>query len=288
MRIRGLAGASPVRVGQGWAWTIRSSARLERVTDEERRRRVVQWMQNVGDPWTRADSTPAAGSQLAEDDEAKPIVSPVASYSIVTAIDHLGSVVDAMVNSTERFQPMRHYAHFTTLRTTLLSSTRVRWLLEPDGREERQLRCVRIRYQNLDEQRKAVRVSGGTHLDADQEQARLKAIDSMDAEEASLATRATALGAAKLENPPNMVEMLKLQEDGNTWLGSGVMHLWRSGSATAHGYHWPDLFRAAPGWFDEEAYNSALYGGFLKLQEALKLYDQRAAPPTESRCETSG
>lgn len=237
-------------------------------------------MQNIGDPWTKTDKTPAPESELAEDDQTQPIVSSLASYGIVTAIDHLGSVIDAMMNSYGRGQPMRHYAHFTALRTTLLASTRVRWLLEPEKREERQLRCVQIRYQNLDEQRKAVRASGGTHLDDDQEQARQTAIASMDAYEVKLDARAKALGATGVKEPLNMVDMLSTQVDVNTWFGSGIRHLWRSGSATAHGYHWPDLFRTQPGVFDAESFNTALYGAWLQLQEALKLYEKRAAPPT--------
>lgn len=249
------------------------------MNDEERRGRVVTWMRDVGDPWMKADKSPASGSELAEDDKTKPIVSSVASYGLVTAIDHLGSVVDAMMNSHTHGQPMRHYAHFTTLRTTLLASTRVRWLLEPGTRAERQLRCVRIRFQNLVEQRKAVEASGGTHLDANQEQARLKAIASMDAEEVTLAARATALGAAGLTNPPGMVDMQAGQVDKGTWFGAAVMYLWRSGSAAAHGYHWPDLFRTRSGVFDVESFNTALYGGFLALNDAIALYDKRASPP---------
>lgn len=225
-----------------------------------------------------ADNRPPAGSELAEDDKTKPAVAPIASYGIITAIDHLVSVVDAMLDAHERGRPMRHYAHFTTLRTTLLASTRMRWLLEPDSREQRQLRCVQIEYQNLDEQRKALRAFGA-HVDDDQERARLNEIAGMDAEEVTLAARATALGADGLNKPPDMVTMLREQVDLSREFGPWFEHLWRTGSAAAHGYHWPDLFRADPGAFDEEMFNPALYAAVLQLQEALRLYDMRAAPP---------
>jgi hypothetical protein len=56
------------------------SARLFRVKDEERRGHVVKWMQNIGEPWTKADKTPTLGSALAANDKAKPSMSSVASY----------------------------------------------------------------------------------------------------------------------------------------------------------------------------------------------------------------
>ena len=83
-----------------------------------------------------------------------------------------------------------------------------------------------------------------------------------------------------MSKPPNMVEMLSDQVDENTWFGSGYMHLWGSGSAGAHGYHWPDLFHAQPGRFDAEAFNPALYGGYLALKDAVELYEKRAGAPT--------
>lgn len=241
---------------------------------------MVEWMRNVGDPWMKVDKAPAPGSELAEDDKTKPTVSSVASYGIVTALDHLGSVVDAMMNSFEHSVPIRHYAHFTALRTTLMVSARVRWLLEPDEREERKRRCVRIRFQNLDEQQKAVNELEGTHLDDDDQDGRQKALDAMEAEKVALDAQAKALGAAGLSNPLDTVSMLRSQVDPNCWYGVGIRQLWRSGSAAAHGYSWRDMHRDQPGVFDEESFNMALYGGFLHLQEALKLYDQRAAAPS--------
>lgn len=97
---------------------------------------------------------PAPGIDLAADDVDKPTVSDVASYGIASAIDHLGSVVDAMVSQ----KPIRHYAHFTALRTALLASALVQWTFGPAKSAQRQLRSIQIRYQNVDEQRKSVNV----------------------------------------------------------------------------------------------------------------------------------
>jgi hypothetical protein len=268
---RGPCGVSRAAVG---------GVKLSGVKDEERRGHVVKWIQDIGDPWMKSESTPAPGSDLADDRKTEPTIVPMTLYGLVTAIDHLGAVVDAMMNSHTHDQPMRHYAHLTTLRTTLLASTRVRWVIEPTERGERQLRALRCSFQNLVEQRKAVKASAGAHLDATQEQARLKAIASMDAYEVKLDARAKALGATGVTNPPNMVDMLSGHVASDTWLGAGVTYLWRSGSAAAHGYHWADLFRPQPGVFNLESFNSALYGGFIALKHTFELYEKRSAPPT--------
>lgn len=231
-------------------------------------------MRDVGEPWMADghDLNPQEGSALAGDDKMTPKTSPVASYGVLTALDHLGAVVDAMQSDT----PLRHYAHFTTLRTALLSSARVRWLLEPGSRTERRLRCVRIRYQNLCEQRTAVRELAGSHVPVAIEQERLKTVAGMDAQEAELEARAKALGAAALAKPDDTVSVLRSQVDPNTWEGMGIRQTWRTGSAAAHGYHWPDEHRPNPGEFDTVAFNSALYAAVMHVKAAAELYEVRA------------
>jgi hypothetical protein len=245
------------------------------MNDKERRGWVVKWMQGAGELWLTQDHLPAAGSDLAADDAAKPTVSDLASYGIASAIDHLGSVVDAMMSGN----PIRHYAHFTTLRTALLASSRVQWMLGPDDSVERQLRSIQIRFQNVDEQRKAVNGLAGTHLEPATEQARQKAIAALDAEVTSLEAHALAVGAAKLTTPKDTVSMLRDLVDVNSWDGSAIMNQWRTGSAAAHGYHWIDTYRTNPGVFDELSFNGALYGTFLSVTAATKVYDVRASAP---------
>jgi hypothetical protein len=229
-------------------------------------------MQKVGDPWMRADHSPHVGSDLAADDTDSPATSPIALHGIVMALDHLGAVVDAMLSGN----PMRHYAHFTTLRTALLSSARVRWLLEPVESTERRLRGVRIRYQNLDEQRKALRGQQSTEISGALEQQRVQLIGSMDGEETKLETRAVALGATQLTFPLDTVSMLKGMVDVNTWEGLATTQMWRTGSASAHGYFWTDQQRDDANHFDEMSFNGALYGATLFISEAMKIYDKRA------------
>jgi hypothetical protein len=247
-------------------------AKLGAVNDEQRRGLVAEFMQKVGDPWMRVDHSPQPGSDLAGDDTERPATSPVALHGIVMALDHLGAVVDAMLSGN----PMRHYAHFTTLRTVLLSSARVRWLLEPDSSIERRLRGVRIRYQNLDEQRKALRGQESAEISGPLEQQRVQLIGSMDAEEATLEARTVALGAAQLTFPLDTVSLLKGMVDVNTWEGLAVTQMWRTGSAAAHGYFWTDQQRNDANRFDEMSFNGALYGATLFVSEAMKLYDQRS------------
>jgi hypothetical protein len=247
------------------------------VNDEGRRRWVVKWMYGAGQQWLTTDHTPTAGSDLDLDDTASDQkVSPVVGYGIVSAIDHLGSVVDAMVSG----QPMRHYAHFTTLRTALLSSARAQWILKPDSSVDRQLRCLQVRFINADEQRKAVNGFAGALLDATVEQARRKAVAALDAEVAALEARALALGTLRLTAPKDMISMLRDDlVDANTWDGSAMMSLWRTGSAAAHGYYWTETQSANPRRFDEQSFNMALSGAWLFITAATTLYDKRATAP---------
>jgi hypothetical protein len=144
------------------------------VRDEERRGLVAKWMRDAGNQWLTTDHTPVPGSDFSVDDVVPYKVSPIVCFGVTTAIDHLGSVVDAMMSG----KPMRQYAHFTTLRTSLLASARVRWILEADSSVERQLHRLKFRLQNTDEQRKATRGFAGSPLEPATEQSRLDAIAS--------------------------------------------------------------------------------------------------------------
>jgi hypothetical protein len=111
--------------------------------------KMIAWLQGAGQQWLTTDQSPKPGSDLALDDAPGPNASQVAGFGITTALDHFGSVVDAIMSG----MPMRHYAHFTALRTGLLASLRVRWILEPDDSATRRPRCLQVRHQNLGEQR---------------------------------------------------------------------------------------------------------------------------------------
>lgn len=196
----------------------------------------------------------------------------MAHHGIIMALDHLGSVVDAMV----RDEPMRHYAPLTALRTVLMSSARVRWLLAPNSSNERQLRGVQIRYVNLDEQRKAFNTLSTKPANAQLEQQRQQIVFAFAGEITALEARATALGAAKLNPPPDILSILQKMVAVNTADGLAILQLWRMGSAAAHGYFWLDTQRPNPHLFDEEGFDMALYGATRFVIEAMHRYEQRA------------
>jgi hypothetical protein len=64
--------------------------------------------------------------------------------------------------------------------------------------------------------------------------------------------------------------------DADTWEGSAILSLWRTGSAAAHGYHWTETQRSDPNRLDELSFNMALYAAFLFVTAAATLYDKRA------------
>jgi hypothetical protein len=243
------------------------------MSDEERRRRVVDWMRREGDPWMRAgrSHTPSPRSALAADDAATPHTSTVAVHAIMMALDHLGSVVDAV----ESGRPMRHYAPFTTLRTTLEASARVRWMLKPDLSVDRQVRGLCIRHANEVAQRRAIRGLAGRHLSGEEERALNLAVAAIDGEIEALEERANVLGASSLALL-DTVSMLLGMVDVNTSDGSGIIQLWRVGSASAHGYYWADQMRDNPGQFDHKGFHAALYGATIFLNEAMRLHHRRA------------
>ncbi|WP_131812879.1 hypothetical protein [Mycolicibacterium peregrinum] len=255
------------------------------IDDQQRLNRIVEWMQSVGDPWLRDDRNiePQPGSDLAADDAENPATSPLAHYGIVMALDHLGSVIDAVV----RDRPTRLKAHFTVLRTALECGTRVCWLLEPDSSNERRLRGIQYRFENVEQQRKAINDLKGTHVDGESEEARQQILDGLKDERKVLTERASALGADKLAEPPDMLRMVKGMVDLNSNMGTGLIHLWRTGSASVHGHFWADQFRDNPATFDHKGFQPALHGAVLMINDAMTLHHKRstvgpAGDPTTS------
>lgn len=241
--------------------------------DQQRLNRIVEWMYTVCDPWLRdeANTLPQPGSDLAADDAEHPASSPLSHRGIVMGLDHLGAVVDAVVAGP----PKRLKAHFTVLRTALECGTRVCWLLEPDSSNERRLRAVQSRFENLEQQRKAITDMSGTHIDGETEDARQQILDGLKAERTALTERALALGADKLTEPPDTLSMLKKMVDVNSFEGTSYIQLWRQGSASVHGHFWADQFRDNPAEFDHEWFQPALQGAVLMTNNAMTLYDRR-------------
>jgi hypothetical protein len=59
---------------------------------------MIAWMRGAGRQWLTTDQSPKPGGDLALDDTAGPNVSQAVGFGITTALDHFGSVVDAMIS----------------------------------------------------------------------------------------------------------------------------------------------------------------------------------------------
>lgn len=239
------------------------------MNDSQRRGAVVSWLRNVADPWIRTEHPPAAGSPLAGDDSLRPAVSELARFGIATAVDHLGLVVDAM----EADIPFRHYGPLTTLRTALLVSSRIVWLLEPRRRTARQFRAARMELQNMIEQRKAINELTGDQMSAELVAARNQAVALLDEKIQNLEAHALTLCPGEKLDMPDAVSLIRDLVEPHSYVGQGIRHLWRTGSAVAHGYHWTNL---GGGQFDEQSFNMSLYGSMMLVKDALELYEKRA------------
>ncbi len=96
-------------------------------------------------------------------------------------------------------------------------------------------------------------------------------VDGMAAEDAR-----AHLGGPVLTEPLNMVEILQCLVDEHSYEGQGIRHLWRTGSAAAHGYHWGAMHAGSASEFDEPGFNMSLYGSLMMVKDALELYENRA------------
>ncbi len=240
------------------------------MNDAQRRGAVVHWLRSVGDPWIKSEHPPAAGSALAGDDNFQPAVSELARFGISTAIDHLGMVVDLMAADVL----FRHYGPLTALRTALLVSVRTIWLLKPAHRTKRQFRACRIELQNLIEQRTAIRELTGDQMSSDLVEGREMALALLDDAIQNLEDRALNLRPDDpLSKAPGTASLIQGLVEPHSYEGQGMRHLWREGSAVAHGYHWANM---GGGVFDEPGFNRSLYGSMLMVKDALELYEKRA------------
>jgi len=269
-----------LRVG-GWVSVVCEHAgafSLWEVDDVQRRDSVIKWVQDVATPWLATEHLPAPGSELADDDKVEPRVSELARFGLVVAIDHLGLVVDALVDGIENGRPFRVLAPFTVLRASLLTAVRTKWLLMPDSRKQRQFRALRLEYQNQKELRAALGDLTGKHLSEELNEDRDKARRFVDERIETLESRALEFGPDyKLTTLPDTVSMIPMVVDKDSFLGMGIRLLWRTGSATVHGYHWASILAGGqPGEFSERDFNQLLLGSTLLTKEALKLYERRA------------
>ncbi len=230
-------------------------------------------MRDHGDMWLRdgRNSMPEPGSDLASDDGEGPVTSVLSHRTLVNALDHLGFVIDTVWTGP----PKRLNAPFSALRTALECGARARWLLEAQCSTKRRLRGIRYRYQNLEEQRKAITAMSGTHMVDEQDEAREQILARVAAEKTDLTEWALRWGADKLTEPPSTLDMLTSMVDLNTDLGTGFIQLWRQGSASVHGHYWVDDMRGNTGAFDVDWFHVAVQGAMLFINDAITLHHQR-------------
>ncbi len=69
---------------------------------------------------------------------------------------------------------------------------------------------------------------------------------------------------------------VKIVDPTDEWFGLAIEHLWRSGSAAAHGYSWRLSHQKDPQVFDIDQFDMALQGSWLMVSHAIELYEQRA------------
>jgi hypothetical protein len=115
-----------------------------------------------------------------------------------------------------------------------------------------------------------------THLTDDQDKVLTESLAIIEIERQALEKRALELGAKGLTKPPKTTKMLKDLVDLTTPEGTGMVHLWRTGSASAHGFHWADEMRDNPAAFDHKWFHPAIQGTFLMINRAMTLRHQRA------------
>lgn len=127
--------------------------------------------------------------------------------------------------------------------------------------------------QNRIEQRKAFNDLTGDQMSAKLVAARQHALALLDEEIQGLRQHALTLRPGEALDMPDTVTLIRGLVPPNTYEGQGIRHLWRTGSAVAHGYHWVNI---GGGEFDEQSFNLSLYGTMLMVKEALELYRKRA------------
>lgn len=170
---------------------------------------------------------------LRGDDVAELMVSNIAWYPLVVAVEHLDFAI-SMMRATGTMYPT---SYMTTLRTALLTGSQAAWVLGPAQRSARRGRAMRLRFQDLDDQIKLVKSAWG--LNEKQKLAQERDAEELETQRKECREVAASLGllkssTARLNNTEVITDVAKqLHED--PMAASGTQLLWRTGSAAAHG-----------------------------------------------------
>lgn len=106
----------------------------------------------------------------------------------------------------------------------------------------------------------------------------------IEIERQALAKRALELGAKGLTKPTLTTQMLKDMVDLTTPEGTGMVHLWRTGSAPAHGHYWADEMRDNPAAFDHKWFQPAIQGTMLMINDAMTARGQVESSDSSLNC----
>ncbi|WP_259540001.1 hypothetical protein [Herbiconiux daphne] len=212
-----------VRTDEYRAW----EARLGRISEA-----ATQWQQS----FNGAPATVEPGSDLADDDvtfESFSILNLV-GYSLAAATEHLDFTLTAM-KQTSTLYPT---AYLTVLRTSLLAASHAAWMLTPTQRSERQLRALQFLSDDVRTQLVMVREAFAPK-DAERT-AKERMIEVLLERQAQLQPIADALkpglqvDKCRINNTSIIESVAQAAHDEDVVQG-GVNHIWRSGSAAAHG-----------------------------------------------------
>lgn len=213
-------------------------------------------------------------------------------YSMCVAWEHLAFAMGAM-RATGTLYPS---AYVTVARTALLAAVNAVWVLSPSSRLERRRRAIRLRADDLRNQRTAIEEFPAP--DKEEESARDELLVLIADRQDTLQGAATAIGVVEDVRKMKMDQtqvMSRVEEHLRSADADGTMFLremWRLASAAAHAqFHYGAARAELQG--EAEQYGSAVahFRGELSrdtgpaiaaaafvLNEAFRLYDLRRVP----------
>lgn len=209
--------------------------------DEDRQLRTLGNALEVVPDWVRLTGRPTGqqpvpGSDLAADDRrTNPYhVSHAAWTAMLAAVSHLACLRDSLFywSGPDQVEARIHtHGQFSLVRGALENASRAVWMLEPDNRDERLLRRLRLEWAEssaLDKVRELIGTSGQSKDD------RLKKLIAL--------LRPTAVDPDEIKSLQNSIkskaDYVTIVEAAGAHLASGSSRqlvIWRACSALAHG-----------------------------------------------------
>lgn len=259
------------------------------------------WEQRLGridltvDEWRKRTKNPTsaepASSLAADSMEGLNVENPI-WYSMCISHEHLDFAIRAM-RATSTMYPT---AYMTVARTAFIAAVNAVWMLAPSGRQERRVRALRVR---ADDVRVQITASRDLRIQDDKSvEDRSGLLEHLRGRQSSLQTAANALGVTE-----DVTKMRFNQTEAIDWVAThmhgvdddlligATQAVWRSGSAAAHAqYHFGviradrhEVTRDGPGSSMvrlrgdlAKDVGPALAAATMTLKEAFRLYDLRS------------